>query len=268
MPFDVAALRAEFPSLASGIAHFDGPGGTQTPRVVGDAIAAVLTGPLSNRGADGPASETNAEDAVAGFRQAAADLLAADPRGIVYGRSATQLAYDFSRHLAKGWGPGDEIVVTRLDHDANVRPWVQAAEHAGATVRWIALDPQTAELDPASVAEAITPATRLVAVTAASNLLGTKPPVRAIADAAHAVGALTYVDGVHATAHGLIDVGELGRRLLRLLALQVPRAALRAARGGTGAARDHPARQAAPRPRTRCPSDSSSAPCRTRRWRV
>jgi cysteine desulfurase family protein (TIGR01976 family) len=210
MPFDVAALRAEFPSLASGVAHFDGPGGTQTPRVVGEAVARVLTGPLSNRWADGPVSERNAEQAVAGFRAAAADLLAADPRGIVYGRSATQLAYDFSRHLAKGWAPGDEVVVTRLDHDANVRPWVQAAEHAGATIRWIALDPATAELDPATVADAIGPATRLVAVTAASNLLGTKPAVRAIADAAHAVGALVYVDGVHATAHGLIDMAALG----------------------------------------------------------
>lgn len=210
MTFDVAALRAEFPSLESGIAHFDGPGGTQTPRVVGEAIARVLTGPLSNRGADGPVSETNAEDAILEFRAAVADLLKADARGIVYGRSATQLAYDFSRHLAKTWGPGDEVVVTRLDHDSNVRPWVQAAEHAGATVRWIEVDPGTAELDPESVAAAITPATRLVAVTAASNLLGTRPNVRAIADAAHAVGALVYVDGVHATAHGVIDVQALG----------------------------------------------------------
>jgi cysteine desulfurase family protein (TIGR01976 family) len=210
MAFDVAALRAEFPSLASGIAHFDGPGGTQTPRVVGDAIARTLTGPLSNRGADGPASETNAEEAVAAFRQAGADLLGADPRGIVYGRSATQLTYDFSRHLAKGWGPGDEVVVTRLDHDSNVRPWIQAAEHAGATVRWITLDPSTAELDLESAEAAITSRTRLVAITAASNLLGTKPPVARIAALAHAVGALLYVDGVHYTAHELVDVTELG----------------------------------------------------------
>jgi cysteine desulfurase family protein (TIGR01976 family) len=208
--FDVEALRAEFPSLTSGIAHFDGPGGTQTPRVVGDAIARTLTGPLSNRGADGPVSETNAEDAVAAFRAAAADLLGADPRGIVYGRSATQLTYDFSRHLAKSWGPGDEVVVTRLDHDSNVRPWVQAAEAAGATVRWVALDPATAELDPASLDAALTDKTRLVAVTAASNLLGTKPDVRAIADRVHALGGLVYVDGVHYAAHSFVDVGELG----------------------------------------------------------
>jgi cysteine desulfurase family protein (TIGR01976 family) len=209
MAFDVAALRAEFPSLASGIAHFDGPGGTQTPRVVGEAIAKTLTGPLSNRGTIGR-SEQLADDAVTGFRQAYADLLGADPRGIVYGRSATQIAYDFSRHLAKTWKPGDEVVVSRLDHDANVRPWVQAAERAGATLRWLELDTTTSELDTASIEAAITDRTRLVAVTAASNLLGTQPPVRAIADRAHAVGALVYVDGVHYTAHEFVDVAALG----------------------------------------------------------
>lgn len=212
MSFDVAALRSEFPSLQSGIAHFDGPGGTQTPRVVGEAIARTLTGPLSNRGTVG-LSERRADEAVVGFRGAYADLLGADPRGIVYGRSATQLCYDFSRHLAKTWAPGDEVVVSRLDHDSNVRPWIQAAERAGAVVRWLELDPATAELDAASVEAAIGERTRLVAVTAASNLLGTKPNVRAIADRAHAVGALVYVDGVHFTAHELVDVGALGADL-------------------------------------------------------
>ena len=117
MPFDVAATRAQFPSLASGIAHFDGPGGTQAPAVVGAAIARTLTGPLSNRGI-GVASEQNAEDTIRAFRTALADLLGASPAGIVYGRSATQIAYDFCRHLAKTWAPGDEVVVTELDHDA------------------------------------------------------------------------------------------------------------------------------------------------------
>lgn len=209
MTFDVAAFRDEFPSLASGIAHFDGPGGTQTPRVVGEAIARTLTGPLSNRGTVGR-SEAIADDVVAAFRSAYADLLGADPRGIVYGRSATQLCYDFSRHISKDWSAGDEVVVSRLDHDANVRPWVQAAERTGATLRWMELDPATADLDPAGIEAAITDRTRLVAVTAASNLLGTRPAVRAIADRAHAVGALVYVDGVHFTAHELVDVAELG----------------------------------------------------------
>jgi cysteine desulfurase family protein (TIGR01976 family) len=209
---DVAALRSHFPSLESGWAHFDGPGGTQTPREVGDAVARTLTGPLSNRGSSSP-SERNAADAVAAFRSAVGDLLAADPRGVVHGRSATQLTYDLSRALAKGWGPGDEVVVTRLDHDANVTPWLQATAAVGATVRWIDLDPATAELDEASIDAAITDRTRLVAVTGASNLLGTEPPVRRIADAAHAVGALLWVDGVHYAAHELVDVAALGADL-------------------------------------------------------
>jgi selenocysteine lyase/cysteine desulfurase len=135
MAYDVARIRSLFPSLESGWAHFDGPGGTQTPRPVGDAVASVLTGPLSNRGTIGE-SEERAEAAVHGFRLAMADLHDAHPRGIVHGRSATQLVYDFSRNLSRDWREGDEVVVTRLDHDANVRPWVQAAERAGATVRW------------------------------------------------------------------------------------------------------------------------------------
>jgi cysteine desulfurase family protein (TIGR01976 family) len=212
MSLDVAALREQFPALRSGIAHFDGPGGSQTPRQVGEAIAATLTGPLSNRG-HAVASEANAEAAIARFREAYADLLGAPPDGIVYGRSATQITYDMSRALAKQWRSGDEVVVTRLDHDCNVRPWIQAADATGATVRWIDFDPATSEIDPASVRAAIGERTRLVAVTAASNLLGTKPAVRAIADAAHAVGALVYVDGVHYAAHEFVDVGALGADL-------------------------------------------------------
>lgn len=209
MTFDVAELREHFPSLQSGIAHFDGPGGTQTPREVGEAIATTITGPLSNRGRT-VASEVNADEVVAAFRSAFSDFLGVPPQGVVYGRSATQLTYDLSRTLAKTWRPGDEVVVSRLDHDANVRPWIQAAESAGAGVRWIDLDPETAELDPASIGTAITERTRLVAVTAASNLLGTKPDLPAIAAAAHAVGALLHVDGVHSAAHGLVDVPASG----------------------------------------------------------
>ncbi|WP_306233414.1 cysteine desulfurase-like protein [Agrococcus beijingensis] len=212
MTIDVPALRAQFPSLASGIAHFDGPGGTQTPRAVGEAIAATLTQPLSNRGSL-VVSERNADAAVVAFRSAMADLLGADPRGIVYGRSATQLVYDFSRHLAKRWGAGDEVVVSRLDHDANVRPWLQAAARAGATVRWLELDPTTADLDLDALDAVITDRTRLVAVTAASNLLGTKPDLARIAARAHEVGALVFVDGVHYAAHAAVDVRALGADL-------------------------------------------------------
>jgi cysteine desulfurase family protein (TIGR01976 family) len=209
MAIDLTALRAHFPSLDTGLAFFDGPGGTQTPRPVADAIAATLTGPLSNRGTISP-SESNAERAVADFRAAYADLLNMPANGVVHGRSATQLTYDFSRHLAKTWRAGDEIIVSRLDHDANVRPWIQAAERTGVTVRWIEIDPETTELDLDSYERALSPRTRLVAVTAASNVLGTKPPLRRIAERAHDAGALVYVDGVHYAAHHLVDVPALG----------------------------------------------------------
>jgi cysteine desulfurase family protein (TIGR01976 family) len=209
MAYDVARIRSWFPALDYGWAQFDGPGGTQSPRQVGEAVASVLTGPLSNRGLIGE-SEVRAEEAVTSFRLAVADLVDAHPRGVVHGRSATQLVYDFSRHLSRGWGAGDEVVVTRLDHDSNVRPWVQAAERAGATVRWVDFDPDTSELPVAAVAAQLTDRTRLVAVTAASNLIGTMPDLPAIAAAVHAAGALLFVDGVHYTAHELPDVATLG----------------------------------------------------------
>ncbi|MFG2640723.1 cysteine desulfurase-like protein [Streptomyces sp. NPDC048370] len=212
MAIDVTALRAHFPSLDHGLAFFDGPGGTQTPRPVADAIAETLTGPISNRGSISP-SELNAERSVTEFRTAYADLLRMPANGIVHGRSATQLTYDFARLLAQGWRAGDEIVVSRLDHDCNVRPWVQAAERAGATVRWIEIERESAELDLESYERVLSPRTRLVAVTAASNVLGTKPPLRRIADRAHEVGALVYVDGVHYAAHELVDVPALGADL-------------------------------------------------------
>lgn len=213
MPFDVSSFRARFPSLTSGIAHFDGPGGTQTPTAVGEAIARTLTGPLSQRGS-GLVSQRNAEDAVQGFRRAIADLLGAVPEGVVHGRSATQLTYDLSRTLATTWSPGDEVVVSELDHDSNVRPWIQSADRVGVTVRWLRLDPATAELDLSDLNDVVNERTRLVAVTAASNLLGTRPPVARIAERAHAVGALTYVDGVHHAAHAVPDLAAMGADFL------------------------------------------------------
>ncbi|MFJ8969536.1 cysteine desulfurase-like protein [Streptomyces anulatus] len=209
MSYDVGAVRAQFPALRSGTAHFDGPGGTQTPASVIAAIGEAMSAPLSIRGAALP-GEVNAEEIVRGFRQAMADLLGADPGGIVFGRSATQLTYDFSRTLSGTWSPGDEVVVSRLDHDANIRPWVQAAERAGAVVRWADFDPSTGELSPEAVGAQLTGRTRLVAVTGASNLIGTRPDIPAIARLAHGAGALLYVDGVHLTAHHPVDVERLG----------------------------------------------------------
>ncbi|GAA4844093.1 cysteine desulfurase-like protein [Actinomycetospora corticicola] len=205
--YDVAALRARFPALDAGFAHFDGPGGSQVPVEVARAVADTLTMPIANRGTTYAAAR-NAELVVLAARQAMADLLAADPGGIVFGRSMTELTMALARTLATGWGPGDEVVVTRLDHDANVRPWVIAAERAGATVRWLDLDPATCELD--DVATVLSDRTRLVAVTGASNLVGTRPDLVGTAAAVHARGALFVVDGVHLTAHASIDVAALG----------------------------------------------------------
>jgi cysteine desulfurase family protein (TIGR01976 family) len=122
----------------------------------------------------------------------------------------TQVTYDLARALAKGWSAGDEVVVTRLDHDANIRPWVQAAEAAGATVRWVEFDRETADLTVDHVAAALSERTRLVAVTGASNILGTRPDLPAVADAVHARGALLYVDGVHLTPHAPVSFEDLG----------------------------------------------------------
>ena len=209
MTYDIARIRADFPALKNGWAFFDGPGGTQVPVQVADAIADALAQPLSNRGTV-TEGEQNAERIVVDARRAIADLLGGDPQGVVFGRSATALAYDFSRMLSSSWNPGDEVVVTKLDHDSNIRPWVQAAERAGATIRWIDFDPSTGELDLDQLAGVLSERTRLVAVTAASNLIGTLPPVAEISRLAHGVGALVYVDGVHNTAHEFVDVTALG----------------------------------------------------------
>src|SRR3954452_15625626 len=207
--YDVAAVRAAFPALRAGTAHFDGPGGTQVPEPVARAVAETLTSPIANRGRITQA-ERIADDVVLAARSALADLLHADPGGIVFGRSATALTMDLARTLASGWGPGDEVVVTRLDHDANVRPWVLAAEAAGATVRWVPFDPATGELTADDVAAVLSGRTRLVAVTRASHLISSRPPLAEIAGHVHGVGALLAVDGVHLTAHVPVDVPALG----------------------------------------------------------
>ncbi|MEU6446507.1 cysteine desulfurase-like protein [Streptomyces sp. NPDC046979] len=209
MALDVDAIRAQIPALKSGSARFDAPGGTQTPQPVIDAIGEALANPLANRGRT-TEGERNADGIVTDARGALGDLLATDPRGIVLGRSATQLAYDLSRTLAKAWGPGDEVVVTRLDHDSNIRPWIQAAEAVGASVRWADFDPATGELLPERIEAVLSPRTRLVAVTAASNLIGTMPDLPAVARLAHGVGALLHVDAVHYASHAVVDPAALG----------------------------------------------------------
>ena len=209
MSYDVQRIRSYFPSLNTGLAFFDGPGGSQVPTVVGDAIAQAITKPISNRNVV-TESEKNAEEIVRGFRHAVADLIDVDPRGVVYGRSWTQLVYDFSRTLAKNWQEGDEIVVSRLDHDSNIRPWIQAAEAVGATVRWAEFDPKTSELEVDAVEAVLSPKTKLVAVTGAGNTIGTRPDLKSIGTAVHKVGALFFVDGVHLTPHTVVSVKDIG----------------------------------------------------------
>ncbi len=207
--YDVEAVRARFPALRSGTAHFDSPGGSLVPDVVADAIRDTLLSPISNRGSV-TASEQRADSVVHGARHAIADLLGAEPSGVVFGRSMTQLTFDLSRAVAKTWRAGDEVVVSTLDHDANVRPWVLAAEAAGAVVKWTEFDPVTGELTTDDVAAVLSDRTRLVALTGASNLIGTRPPLADIAALVHRAGALFFVDGVHLSAHAPVDVRAIG----------------------------------------------------------
>jgi cysteine desulfurase family protein (TIGR01976 family) len=207
--FDVAAVRALYPALADGDAYLDGAAGTQVPAAVIEAIAAAYRAGIGNLG--GAFAASGRSDAiVAAARAAVADLVGAAPEGVVFGPSATALAYRISEALSRAWTAGDDIVVSRLDHDSNVRPWIQAAGRAGVTVKWAEVDLVTGELPAAQYAELVGPRTRLVAVTAASNAIGTRPDVAAISSCAHAMGALCYVDGVHATPHVPVDVAELG----------------------------------------------------------
>ena len=208
MPYDVDQVRAQYPALSEGFAHLDGAAGTQAAAPVIEAITGTLRRAVSNRGTAFE-SARRANEIVAAAREAVADLVGGQAAGVVFGASATALTYRVAGTLAQGWASGDEVVVSRLDHDANVRPWVQAAEAAGATVRWAEFDPKTGELPAGQYADLLGPRTRLVAVTAASNAIGTIPPVREIADLAHAAGALVYVDGVHATPHLPTDIAEL-----------------------------------------------------------
>ncbi|CAN5747576.1 cysteine desulfurase-like protein [soil metagenome] len=210
---DVQACRAQFPALGHGVVYFDGPGGSQVPTAVARAVADTLTAGISNRGTI-TVAERRADAVVGDARRAVADLCGGSPDGVVFGRSMTQLTYDVARTLSAGWAAGDEVVVTRLDHDANIRPWAHYAERAGATVRWADFDRGSAELPVEAVTDLVSERTRLVAVTAASNLLGTRPDVPAITAAAHDVGALVHVDAVHLAPHAGVDAAALGADLL------------------------------------------------------
>jgi len=209
MAFDVSRIRAGYPALADGYAYLDGAAGTQVPAAVIGAIRRAYEAGLGNSDGAFPAS-ARADAIIAACREGVADLVGGESAGVVLGPNMTTLTYRFAAALARTWQPGDEVIVSRLDHDANIRPWIQAADRASAVVRWAELDPATGELPAGQYADLVGDRTRLVAVTAASNDIGTRPDVPAITAMARAAGALSYVDGVHATPHGPVDVRALG----------------------------------------------------------
>jgi cysteine desulfurase family protein (TIGR01976 family) len=216
---DVDVLRDNIPALrrtvnGRPVAHLDGPGGTQVPRECIDAMREYLeTRNANHGGAFGASVETEAM--LAEVHAAGADFLGArHPDEIVFGPNMTTLTFAVSRALGREIRPGDEIVVTRLDHDANVAPWLMMAEDRGATVRWIELAADRARLDLDALDDVLGPRTRVVAIGMASNALGTLTDVRRVIEAAHVAGALVYVDAVHAAPHLPIDVASLGADFL------------------------------------------------------
>jgi cysteine desulfurase family protein (TIGR01976 family) len=209
---DLTHVRTQFPSLAQTVnghpaAFLDGPGGTQVPQRVVDAISDYLGRDNANTG--GAYSTSRHTDAMlADARTAMADFLNCAADEIVFGPNMTTLTYAMSRAIGRDLGPGDEILVTRLDHDANVSPWL-ALEEKGVIIRWAEIHKEDCTLDVEDLAAKLSSKTRLVAVGYASNAVGTINPVKEIVRLAHSTGALAYVDAVHYSPHGLIDVAAL-----------------------------------------------------------
>ncbi len=202
--------RDRFPGLRGGWARLDGPAGTQ---MVDAAIDATAEWSRSGHGANHGgafAAAHRTDELVESTRASVGTLLGADPRGVAFGPSMTDMTMRFSAAAGRELAPGDEIVCTRLDHDANVRPWVIAAERAGAAVRFAEPDRDTLELPARAVEAVFSDRTRWVAVTAASNAVGTVPDLRGIVNLAHSAGARVYVDAVHAAPHRRLDVEALG----------------------------------------------------------
>jgi cysteine desulfurase family protein (TIGR01976 family) len=213
--FDVQACRAQFPGLAREVngrpaVFLDGPAGSQVPRRVADAVSHYLLHTNANTGGPFLTSRETDELLAAAHKAAAALFGATDPAEVAFGQNMTSLTFALSRALAAGWGPGDEVVVTRLDHDANVTPWVRAARDAGAAVRFVPIRPEDCTLRLDELEAALSPRTRLVAVGAASNAVGTVNPVKRITERAHAAGAKVFVDAVHYAPHLPMDVADWG----------------------------------------------------------
>jgi cysteine desulfurase family protein (TIGR01976 family) len=221
MPLEPSHIRAKFPALASGAVFFDNPGGSQVAKHVIDRMTDHLINKNANLGGAFPTSQ--ASDALMDMaRQATADFLNAnEPQEIVFGPNMTTLTFALSRSLARELKAGDEIVVTRLDHDANIAPWLAVAQERECKVRWVDFDVEDCTLRMDQLEGAITKSTRLVAVGYASNAVGTINPVRRIAELAHQVGALCYVDAVQFAPHGPIDVRDIGCDFLVFSAYKV-----------------------------------------------
>jgi cysteine desulfurase family protein (TIGR01976 family) len=203
-------LRTQFPALervhnGQPVAYFDGPGGTQVPRCVVDAMADYLYHHNANTHWNYPTS-AETDSAIQDARIAVSDFINASPQEVVFGNNMTTITFHVARALGRSWGPGDEIVVTELDHHANIAPWEALAWERGVTIRSVPFSVASGTLDWQALERAINPRTKLLAIGAASNALGTITDVAAAATLAHAVGALVFVDAVHYAAHGLIDV--------------------------------------------------------------
>lgn len=211
---DVAEIRSWFPALQRRVggkhtAFFDGPGGTQVPRQVVDAVSDYLIHHNANTHWAYPTSEET-DAIIARARQTLADFLNADADEIAFGANMTTLTFHLARALGREWKHGGEIVVTELDHHANVAPWTEIARERGLTVRTVKMVTESGQLDRDDLERQLTPRCRLLAIGAASNALGTITDVRAAADLAHAVGARVFIDAVHYAPHVLPDVHRLG----------------------------------------------------------
>jgi cysteine desulfurase family protein (TIGR01976 family) len=210
--FDVAAARARFSALESDLAFFDGPGGTQVPDEVIDAIATYLR--ESNANVSGPyETSRRTERLVADARLAAGSFLGGSPDEVIFGANMTTLNFALSRTVAREWSEGDEVVVTRLDHDGNVSPWLELAHDLGLIVRFANIRDDTT-LDLEDLGAQLTDRTRVVAFPWASNAVGTLVDVARVTELAHQAGALAWVDAVHYGPHGPIDVAATGADVL------------------------------------------------------
>ena len=213
MPVTLDRIRQQFPALrriegGRPVAYFDGPGGTQVPLAVAEAITDYLLHHNANTHWAYPTS-VETDGMLADAREALADLLNAAPEEIAFGANMTTLTFHLARALGRAWGPGDEVVITELDHHANVAPWRELERERGITIRQVPLAATLDRTDWSALEQAISPKTRLVAVGAASNAIGTITDVAAAARLAHAARALCFVDAVHYAPHNLVDVRAL-----------------------------------------------------------